>query len=161
MVFNYSFFRAYIKSHKSGFRKELLASSSASVEKLTISSKDLYLDKNGIEWHENNKEISVLGKFYEVIKVDKGTGSTTLYLIKDDKENELFTSFFSKKIKGNDFLFYLVKLVFGIHLNAVFQYDFPKRTDVTIDSPRFAKIFSDSKFHTERIKPPRFFSFFY
>ncbi|MCE3229143.1 MAG: hypothetical protein K0S32_3694 [Bacteroidetes bacterium] len=161
MVFNYSFFRAYIKFNKAGFRKELLVSSAASVEKLSMAFTDLYQDKNGIEWHENNKEISILGKFYEVIRVEKGTVNATIFIIKDDKENELFSSFFSKKIKNNYFIFHLAKLVFGMHLNSGFVYDFTLNNDIKRDTPQFIKSFYDSEFHSEIIKPPRFFSLFY
>ncbi len=107
-------FIAFVKTQKKEFRKELITAAK-SFDKKEISKQDLYKNVNGVEWHENNKEISFNGQFYEVVRVDENQSSVIVYIIKDDKENNLFAGYFSKQKKSNDFLANMVKLLFCLH----------------------------------------------
>lgn len=124
MLFNFGLFKFYIKCQKTDFRQELISVHSGSMEELEMNTSDLYKNKKGVEWHENNKEITVNEVFFEVIKVVSKKNTTVLHVIKDEKENNLFASYFNNKLINNDFLIQLVKIMCGLHLVNTCNYEF-------------------------------------
>lgn len=146
---------AFVKTQKKEFRKELIAAST-SYEKKEILKQDLYKNVNGLEWHEHNKEVSINGQFYEVVKIEENKSSAIIYIIKDDKENKLFAGYFAKQKKSNDFMVNMIKLLFSLHYSEDFTnaYSFLKADVEKYRSFNMAEFFS--QYNQKIIKPPSF-----
>ena len=65
------FFVSYIHLQKSEFRKQLIYGNTREIVQFNLAESDLYLDKNGFEWKEKNKELVVNGVYHEVISITK------------------------------------------------------------------------------------------
>lgn len=140
-------------------RHELIKTSLHFFEKKEISLADLYKNKNGLAWHEKNKEVVIAGEFYEVIKVERQNDKAILFIIKDNEENKLFNSFFSADKKRNDLLCSIVKLLFNLQSEKISQPDLRQQVSIHINLPSFADILFDSQYYFKKTKPPRTFSF--
>lgn len=156
VIFNYLFFIGYINSKKTDFRKELLQSNISIFEKKEILKADLYKNKNGIVWHENNKEISVNGCFYEVLRIEQKADVSVLYIINDKKENDLFTSYNSVNNTNKAPTLNFVKLFLSLH------YLKTENLNLEVDPGKTEKIgiCTVYQFHSDftfkKVKPPRF-----
>lgn len=152
VAFNYLGFKTYLKSQKKIFRQQLITASSHLVEQKKVSKDCLFKNANGIEWHENNKEISINGTFYEVLKVEEVNDSAIIYVIKDEKENALFAGYFEKQNKNNDFIISMIKILFGLnHYNPDM---IASGNNSTVNYPRFNIAEFFSVYPSEIIKPP-------
>src|ERR1044071_7568784 len=68
VTFKFILFTAYIQSHKSNFRSETFRQASGKpLAEYLLPIDKLFKDVNGVEWNDNNREIKIHGKFYEVI----------------------------------------------------------------------------------------------
>lgn len=118
ILFNYLLFISIINASKSDFRKDLLSNGLSIVQTKKMALKELYKDSENIIWKENNKEIMIGGRYYEVLDVRVSAGEATISFIEDARENELFSSYFSTKKQNDDVLFQLVKLMTGMNFEA-------------------------------------------
>jgi len=156
VVFNYSFFRAYIKLKKSDFRKEIAVSFSSKLEKVEMDKCDLYRDKNAVEWVDENKEVVINGKFYEVISIVVSGNKAVISITKDEQENRMFSSFFSHQSENNVLLFNILKLIQGATINSVLSYNFIQGNEVANPQPIYKKGFITHQYFFKLIKPPRY-----
>ncbi|MGZ4042982.1 MAG: hypothetical protein ACXVO9_07260 [Bacteroidia bacterium] len=155
VIFNYLFFTGFIKIQKQDLRA--LSFKDLKIETIKISANDLYKSKNGVEWHENNSELSVDGNYFEVVEVTSIGADIIIKVVKDEKENKLFGSFFTSQKKNSDILFNLVKLFFNLNLNAVpVQSPLNVVTSVASKISIFSDIWSDPNYYFKKIKPPQF-----
>lgn len=90
----FAFFISYVKSQKSEFRKQLIASCMASVKKISIRPNQLYRSHRGFEWKENNKELVINGVYHEVVRVERHGSMHEVFIIEDKQENQLFQRYF-------------------------------------------------------------------
>ncbi|MBI2723167.1 MAG: hypothetical protein HYX39_13420 [Bacteroidetes bacterium] len=159
MLFNYGFFKVYVECQKTNFRQELISIGSKNMEEIEINTADLYKNKKGVEWHENNKEIAINEVFFEVIKVVSQNNKTILYVIKDEKENNLFASYFNSKQLQNNFLVQLVKIMCGLHLinTCNFEFKWFKKNNGLLNNVGYLNFGID--FNLQLLKPPQTFSF--
>lgn len=158
MLFNYGLFKLYIKCQKTNFRNELICKGSSSLEEIEISTTDLYKNKKGVEWHENNKEIIINETFFEVIKVISKKDITVLQVVKDEKENKLFASYFNNKLINKDFLVQLIKIMCGLHLVNTCNYDFKFFENFKCLLNHVNHFNLGIELHLRLIKPPQSFS---
>lgn len=99
------FFISYIQFQKSNLRAQLLTDKSAEILRLTFAENDVYEDQKGFEWKENNKELVINGKYFEVLKTEKVNGKIIVSVLADKAEDELINAFFdSKKNSDTDFV---------------------------------------------------------
>lgn len=87
-------FTSYIKSQKSDFRKTVLNANSQAIVTLEIPHAQLYKNTKGLEWKEKNRELVIHGKYHDVVRIEKGKCSATIYLLPDTLENELYAKYF-------------------------------------------------------------------
>ncbi len=146
----------YVDLKKSDFRKDLLNSKIEVFEKIEISKNDLYKNKNGVVWHENNKEISTNGNYYEVIKIEETANSNTVYLLNDKSENELFASFYSIQNKKNEPVLHFVKLLLNLTYVQALDVSFDESSVIENVKPVYNLSFYSSQYADKKIKPPRF-----
>ena len=146
-----------LHSQKTIFRQQIAKDHTHKIITLELSEADLFANKNGLEWKEKNKELIVNGKYHEVIAIKKQGKHVFVSIIEDKLENSLFERFFAAKQIDNSFFNDLVNLLFNltylkndtlITIN-VFNTGF-KNYSVSSE-------FSIRDFHSELIKPPRFF----
>jgi hypothetical protein len=109
-IFNYLFFTGFVKLKKNEFRHELLASSNGKIQTIEMHKKDLFLDKNGVEWKDKNKEVFIQNCFYEVLRIVENGPFAIIYLIKDENESKLLASFLANQNAHSDFVYSLVKI---------------------------------------------------
>ncbi|MCW3077303.1 MAG: hypothetical protein JWO32_1912 [Bacteroidetes bacterium] len=153
VIFNYLFFIVFVKVQKADFRKELLNSSSLSVEKLQINKTDKIAE---IEYDQNTDEVILNGRYFEILRVEKKDNNIVLYVIKDEKENKLFDSFFSSQSKSHDLLFNIVKLFLSLHISeAAVQSPNSSCSFFKNENPAYSKVWRDCMFSLKRIKPPQ------
>ena len=150
------FFIGYINVKKGDFRQELLQTNKLIFEKKELLKEDLFKNKNGIVWHENNKEISMNGGFYEVVKIEEKGNLKVLYLIKDKKENDLFTSFFLNQNQNKEPLLNFVKLFLNLNYLKTTAFNFDYNPVCTWEKPSYTTVILDSQFSFKKVKPPRF-----
>ena len=157
VVFNYVFFIGFINLKKSEFRSRILANpvSFQETEQIIISENDLFQNKNGIEWLEHNKEICVNGDFFELIKIEDSGKDKILYVIKDKKENELFSAFFSEKSNPNEFIYHFLKITSGLDHTTYFNHHFYSQEMTQCVFLSLKNNFNSADFLSGLIKPPR------
>ena len=104
LSFRFLFFISFIHLEKSNFREQLVKGNSGEIHKLFFSEADLFKNKNGFEWKENNKELVVNGIYHEVIGLVKKNGHYIVLVLNDQIENTLFQKYFAlnKPIQEND-----------------------------------------------------------
>lgn len=156
ITFRFLFFISYIKVQKHNFRDQLIKESKNEVFEVKLAESELFIDKPGFDWKENNKELVIDGVYHEVIAVKKNNGKAIVFLIEDKAENTLFKKFFSAN-KGihKDFAD-LIKLLLNLtyldnnNALALIKVEISDRLNVT------DLLFEDFKFYLKQIKPPRF-----
>ena len=94
-MFNFIFFKTYIKANKEEFRKKTLSRSNSKLLTLTLELKDLYVNKNGIEWEDDNKEIVAGNTHFDIVTIKLNKKSAEIILIEDRDENSLFAKHLS------------------------------------------------------------------
>lgn len=95
-------FTSYIKSQKSDFRKTVLNANTKAIVTLEIPIAELYKNTKGLEWKEKNRELVIHGKYHDVVRIEKGKRSATIYLLPDTKENELYANYFETQNSNKD-----------------------------------------------------------
>jgi hypothetical protein len=157
ILFNYLFFIEYVNFKKSDFRKELLKSNPCLFEKIEISKDDLFKNKNRIAWHNHNKEITIDGVFYEVAKiVDSKNNKKIVFIIRDNIENGILTTYHSNQNKKKEPLFYFVKLLLNMqhekNINLNFKFNYLSNASHN----KYILCYQDSNYKDKIIKPPCF-----
>lgn len=146
----------YLELKKEDFRSQILktALKNSNVEQLSILKCDLFKNKNGLEWLENNKEILIEGNYYEVLKLEEKENIIIISLINDKKENKLFSVFFEKNFYHNHLLELILKLHSGLNQANTFAYNCEDLVcDVKINF-YFFNSFKLKKYNSKVIKPP-------
>jgi hypothetical protein len=108
-------FSLYIYNKKSQFRTEALKTLGKEMVPYTIDASELYHDKPGIEWKDDNKEVVICGVFYEVVSISLHDNIAEIRLVEDKKENELFGRFLLSGNENREQLSELGKIVFGFN----------------------------------------------
>lgn len=157
VIFNYLIFTAFICFKKSDFRNELLKSNITfkEIKQISVQEEDLFKNKNGIEWKEQNKEILLNGNFYEIIKIESNSNKKIITIVEDNKENELFASFFSHHSNNHIFFYNLLKISFGLDELHNFDYNFNQTVSRIFTSSIYIDKFIQSDFLESLIKPPQ------
>jgi hypothetical protein len=109
--FNYIVFRVYIKTQKKEFRKSLAIENSNLLRTYQVNEHELFVSCRGFEWVDNNKEIIISGKYFDVLSIENTNGIAHITLVEDDKESNLFDRFFSSQKKNQDLLITFLKLM--------------------------------------------------
>jgi hypothetical protein len=102
---------SYLSSNKSEFRERSLGSADLSVKELSINREDLFLNKNGITWHDEGKEIEFNDEYFEVSNIILGEKLASIILVKDKAESDLLNSFLTNSKKKFDLLFSFFKML--------------------------------------------------
>ncbi len=157
MSFRFLFFISYIKAQKKDFRQQLISSTTNQVVEVKFSSNDIYVNKNGFEWKEKNKELVINGQYHEVVSVIKVKDHFIVKIIEDKAENKLFQNFFcaNKDIQHNYLDLVKVLLNFN-YLNDPHERQIHSFYIYVVQKPIADWVFSDSQFSLKQIKPPQF-----
>lgn len=125
---------------------------------LKISKDDIFENKNGLEWKENNKELVIGGLYHEVVSIQSFKNYSLVYVKIDDKENKLRKDFFdcNNEINedgeggegGLDFFLDLDYLDVKHQLSLI-SYEQDELLRIRKDQ------FYDFQFYLKKIKPPR------
>jgi hypothetical protein len=156
ITFRFIFFISYIKVQKHNFRDQLIKESKSEVFEVQLAEGDLFIDKPGFDWKENNKELVIEGVYHEVIAVKKINGKAFVSLIEDKAENTLFKNFFcaNKGIHKDfaDLIKLLLNLTYLENNNSLGLI----KVEVSAQLNVADLLFEDFKFYLKQIKPPRF-----
>ncbi len=109
----YQIFRSFTKSQKASFRQELLLQNKKEIIFIELATQDLFKDKDGLEWKDENKELTINGQYHEVLKLVKKGASTLVYLIADKKESELYANYFQTQ-NSNNGTYHFLKLFLSL-----------------------------------------------
>lgn len=150
-------FTSYIHSQKTIFRSLATKDYTQKISTLELQEEDLFANKNGLEWKEKNKELIVNGKYHEVITIKKQGKHVFVSIIEDKLENSLFERFFAAKQIDNSFFNDLVNLLFNLTYLKNEPLTALKANDKGHKNHSISSEFSIQDFHSELIKPPRFF----
>lgn len=151
--FSFLFFRAYIKSQKAGFRKELGALNASVFKTLEIEQSQLYKNGKGLEWEDGNNELVIDGKYHDVISVSAVGTRALIKFVSDEKESALFDNFFSKQKEGRDVVISFLKMFCGI--NNGFALTIENKPELLPDNLSFRSVFFQlDDFYSLLIKPP-------
>lgn len=149
-------FISYAESQKTVFRAELLQKQLLQTKTLRVSPENLFLNKNGMTWKENNRELLLNGVYHEVVALKRLKNVVLVYLVEDEEENRLFEKFFALNKKKSPFLVELFKLLSAInftHQDSAFICLFSSPA-----LPYQVEEFLNLKNHsTELIRPPKNF----
>ncbi|MFO0322594.1 MAG: hypothetical protein ACK504_09230 [Bacteroidota bacterium] len=107
-------FCSVVNAQKKQFRQTTLLQQKTELKQIAFRDNELYNDVKGVEWKENNKEIVLNGKYYEVVSIEKKVGIYVVNIIEDTKENELFEFFFKNTERKGELTDYLT-LVLGMN----------------------------------------------
>ena len=155
ITFRFLFFISYIKVQKHNFRDQLIKESKNEVFEVQLAENDLFMDKPGFDWKENNKELVIDGVYHEVIAIKKSNGKAIVFLIEDKAENTLFKNFFcANKGIHKDFAD-LIKLLLNLNYHQDNNTVSFKQTDLKPQLIRSEIQFTDQKFFLKQFKPPR------
>jgi hypothetical protein len=157
ITFRFLFFISYIQEQKFDFRQQLISETNLKVIEVEFSNEDLYKNKNGFEWKEENKELVIDGVYYEVVSVKINKDHAVVSVINDKAENTLFKKFFCAN-KGihkdfSDLIKLLLNLTYFGDNTPIQIKSFSKEI---VNTYRFYYQFSDSEFLLKQIKPPQF-----
>lgn len=108
-------FISYAESQKTVFRAELLQNQLLKTKTLRISPEDLFVNKNGMIWKENNRELLLDGIYHEVVALKHLDNVVLVCLAEDEEENRLFEKFFRLNTNKSPFLVELFKLLSAIN----------------------------------------------
>jgi hypothetical protein len=102
IAFRFVFFISYVRSQKTEFRRTVIANGLHHLKRIEFPAAELYKNKNGFEWKENNRELVIDGKYFEVISVINTDNLSVVLVIEDSEENELFKKYLTlnKTIQG-------------------------------------------------------------
>ncbi|MEO6305533.1 MAG: hypothetical protein ABIP51_20385 [Bacteroidia bacterium] len=157
VAFRFLFFISYIQSQKSDFRKQLIFDETKQVVELTFSSEDIFIDKNGFEWKENNNELVINGAYYEVISVVMGKNEVVVKIIADEAEDDLFQHYFCLNKESKNGYLELIKLLLNFTYIHNDHSSFSIPNIATIRSTIHSKVqFLDQHYFLKQIKPPQF-----
>lgn len=155
ITFRFLFFISYIKVQKHNFRDQLIKESKNEVFEVQLAENDLFMDKPGFDWKENNKELVIDGVYHEVIAIKKINGKAIVSLIEDKAENTLFKKFFSANKSIHKNFADLIQLLLNLTYHET-HYDISfKQTDLKPQLVRSEIQFTDQKFFLKQFKPPR------
>jgi hypothetical protein len=157
ITFRFLFFISYIKVQKCDFRKQLISENSTKVVEVKFSNDDVFINKNGFEWKEQNKELVINGEYHEVVSIKKFKDHTVVSIISDKAENSLFKKFFSANKGIHKDFSDLIKLLLNLTYsgdNAAIQIRSVSKE--IFNTYRFNFHFSDSEFLLKQIKPPQY-----
>lgn len=155
ITFRFLFFISYIKVQKHNFRDQLIKESKNEVFEVQLAENDLFMDKPGFDWKENNKELVIDGVYHEVIAIKKINGKAIVSLIEDKAENTLFKKFFSANKSIHKNFADLIQLLLNLTYHET-RYDISfKQTDLKPQLVRSEIQFTDQKFFLKQFKPPR------
>lgn len=155
ITFRFLFFISYIKVQKSDFRKQLIAETNAKVFEVQFSSSDAFINKNGFEWKEKNKELVINGVYHEVISIKKFKDYILVSVIEDKTENNLFKKFFSANTGIHKDFTDLIKLLLNLNYLNGFS-DFKIVTLVAnLQLNPTESLINESDFYLKLIKPPQ------
>jgi hypothetical protein len=107
-------FTSFLNSQKTYLRHSAIITSSE-IKHLKIKAGKLYIDRAGIEWKENNKEVVLNGNYYEVLCISHSGDIATVTIISDDEENRLLAGFFNSSSRGGklkELYYYFLSLYF-------------------------------------------------
>lgn len=105
VVFHFVFFMAFMSLNKGTARNKALSLVNKNLSVVRLKKADLFINKNGIEWKDENKEMKILGYYFEVVSI-KVTGDLAIaYLVADTRETGLAHSYFKLTRKHNKGLY--------------------------------------------------------
>lgn len=107
----HAFFMSYMKSQKTLFRAANFKNNLKQTKTVEIALADLFKDKNGLVWKEHRKELVIEGKYHEVVFIQKKKNKVLVFIIEDEKENQLFETFFSLHKSKTNFFVDLIKIL--------------------------------------------------
>ncbi len=154
------FFVSYIHIQKAEFRKQLIVKETRDIVQFEFSEDALFLNKNGVEWKEKNKELVVKGVYHEVVSITKKNGRVIVSAIEDKTENKLFQKYFALNKHIQHGASELIKhLLSFTYLHTPFSYEF--KASFQEIKPETKKTLSiSSKYVLKSIKPPEIQSVF-
>ncbi len=156
-AFRFIFFISFVQSQKTNFREDVLHKNQNLVSEIKFLNTDAFVNKNGYEWHENNKELVVNGFYYEVISVIKLKNSVLVKVIADKNENDLFKNFYSLNNNTKQGCIHLVKMLlsFVYVCNSTIIQIAPSVFNLSTKAQSNTQ-FLDFYYFLKQIKPPQF-----
>ncbi len=156
IAFRFLCFTAYLEFQKADFRTQLINSKEAHVLQLKFKAGDIFNDKDGYEWKENNNELVINGNYYEVVSVTKVKDTYTVKIISDAAEDTLFQTYFSLNNDVNKGYTDLIKLLLDLNCIDENYYDLLNHDLTRSHSKIYASIqFIESSHFLKQIKPPQ------
>jgi hypothetical protein len=102
----------YLHGQKEAFRSTLLHSKSQHIKTIEVDVQRIYANCPGFEWKENNTELLINGKYFEVLEVVRQNDLFIIKVIEDSRENELTEKFLNQHEGQNeDFLILLSQIL--------------------------------------------------
>jgi hypothetical protein len=153
LSFRFVFFISYIELNKSDFKEQLKLSQKQLTE-LEFSARDLYIDKAGIEWKENNNEVVINGVFYEIIQIKKTDQKIIVSVIADKKENELFQNYFAFNKNAQSGSLNIIKLLLTLNYVSPSFEILLSNPPATANRAPAGIPFTENDYHNKSVKPP-------
>jgi hypothetical protein len=155
MQFQHFAFVSFIHFKKSDFKKTSSFSASTNCITLKISTENLYKNHAGISWEDDNKEIVLNGKFYDIKRIFLKGNYTILFVISDASETVAFLNYFANDKPLKNSLINLLKFLGDFQFTLSYSYLFyPINYNANSFSERFN--FYKFKYFSCSIKPPQF-----
>lgn len=96
VTLRYTFYVAYTTQNKSQARALNFAQLNTSLSKLVLPVNSLYQDDGTVTWHDDNKELSINGSYYEVVGIRTVKDSVVVFLLEDENESRFERLFFKQ-----------------------------------------------------------------
>lgn len=146
-------FISFIESQKAEFRQTSI-SYPTEIKTLRFKAKELFKNKAGLRWQENNTEVILNGTYYEVKTIAIKNGVIEVSLSKDEQENESFDAYFNLNKKSNKLLFTLLQLFLNqTYLSGEKSYPLTTTIASRLINTDYCSVLSQGHAH-ELIKPP-------
>lgn len=110
-------YKIYIKSYKKEFRSFISDQKQDNLESHTIPLAQLYISSDVLKWEDENKEVILNGKLYDVIKTVIVNDQAILCLLPDLKEIQLkqeFASLYNDSAKSSSPFMNLLKQMLNL-----------------------------------------------
>lgn len=114
---SYFIYKIYLKSYKKEFRSFVNIQKQDKLESYTIPISQLYISSNVLKWEDENKEVIVDGKLYDVISLIIENDQVILALLPDFKELQLkqeFANLFNDSAKNSSPFLNLLKQMLNL-----------------------------------------------
>ncbi|PBQ34738.1 hypothetical protein CNR22_24165 [Sphingobacteriaceae bacterium] len=148
-------FMGFLESQKPAFRNYIILNQLSKTVSIKLASEDLFKDKNGLYWQDDNKELVKSGSYFEIVCIKLIKDSAVVFILEDANETRLFQKFFCLTTTNTSLLVEFIKLLSNLSFLS-FEDISLKHFFSLIKKQNTHIFFKPQQFHAELIKPPKF-----